>query len=158
MRILLANDDGIHAPGIHAVKAAREELGEVFVVAPERPRSAAGHAITLHKPLRITETTLNDGTAAWAVSGTPTDCTTLGFDVIMEQKADLVFSGINAGPNLGWDVTYSGTVAAAIEGAILGYPAFAISVAGEGGVSDFAPAAAFARRLAEQIRDRGIDR
>lgn len=158
MRILVTNDDGIHAPGILALKQALEPLGEVFVVAPERPRSAAGHAITLHKPLRITETTLNDGTLAWAVSGTPTDCATLGFDVIMEQKADLVFSGINAGPNLGWDVTYSGTVAAAIEGAILGVPSVAISLAGETRPFEYTASAAFARRLAEKVAAEGMER
>jgi 5'-nucleotidase len=157
MRILVTNDDGINAPGILALKQALDPLGEVYVVAPERPRSAAGHAITLHKPLRITETTLVDGTTGWAVSGTPTDSACLGFDVVMEGSADLVFSGINAGPNLGWDVTYSGTVAAAMEAAILGIPAVAISLAGEGGPYDFGPAAAFARRLAEQVARHGMD-
>lgn len=123
MRILLTNDDGIHAPGIHALKTTLDALGEVFLVAPERPRSAAGHAITLHKPLRITPLTLPDGRKAFATNGTPTDCVTLGLDVLMEGRCDLVVSGINAGSNLGWDLTYSGTVAAAIEGAVLNVPA-----------------------------------
>lgn len=158
MRILVTNDDGINAPGILALKQALDPLGEVFVVAPDRPRSAAGHAITLHKPLRITETTLLDGARGWAVSGTPTDSTCLGFDVVMEGRADLVFSGINAGPNLGWDVTYSGTVAAAMEGAILGVPGVAISLTGERDPFDFGPAAAFARKLAEQIAEHGMER
>lgn len=152
MRILLTNDDGIHAPGIHAVKAALESLGEVVMIAPERPRSAAGHAITLHKPLRITPMTLLNGVQGYATNGTPTDCVTLGFDVVMEGKCDLVVSGINAGPNLGWDLTYSGTVAAAIEGAVLGIPSFAISVVAEHGVEiDYGPAAAFAAKLATQL-------
>src|SRR2546422_2490428 len=98
MRILLTNDDGINAPGILALKRAMEPLGEVIVVAPERPRSASGHAITLHKPLRINEVELPDGTTGWSTSGTPSDCVTLGFDVVMEGRADLVVSGINAGP------------------------------------------------------------
>ncbi len=157
MRILVTNDDGIHAPGILALKQALEPLGEVFVVAPERPRSAAGHAITLHKPLRITETALLDGSRGWAVSGTPTDSACLGFDVVMEERADLVFSGINSGPNLGWDVTYSGTVAAALEAAILGVPAIAISLAGESGPFDYSAAAQFARKLAGQVAEHGME-
>lgn len=152
MRILLTNDDGIHAPGINAVRDALAEIGEVFMVAPERQRSAAGHAITLHKPLRITPLTLLNGQKGFATNGTPTDCVTLGYDVVMESKCDLVVSGINAGPNLGWDLTYSGTVAAAIEGAVLGIPSFAISVAAEHGVEiDYAPAAKFAVQLAKQL-------
>jgi len=152
MRILLTNDDGIHAPGINAVRDALAEIGEVFMVAPERQRSAAGHAITLHKPLRLTPLTLLNGQKGFATNGTPTDCVTLGYDVVMESKCDLVVSGINAGPNLGWDLTYSGTVAAAIEGAVLGIPSFAISVAAEHGVEiDYAPAAKFAMQLAKQL-------
>lgn len=154
MRILLTNDDGIYAPGIHAMKTALEALGEVFMVAPERPRSAAGHSITLHKPLRVTPMTLPNGMQGWAVSGTPTDCVTLGYDVVMESRCDLVVSGINNGPNLGWDLTYSGTVAAAFEGAVLGIPAIAVSVTAQGipGDSiDFQPAAAFVAQLARQL-------
>src|SRR5581483_1096161 len=157
MRILLTNDDGIHAPGLHALKAALDTLGEVWMVAPARPRSAAGHAITLHKPLRITPVALPNGTTGYATNGTPTDCVTLGFDVLMEGRCDLVVSGINAGPNLGWDLTYSGTVAGAMEGAVLNIPAFAISVCVDSGtvdlsgIVDFGPAAAFAVRLARQI-------
>src|SRR2546425_5890909 len=106
MRILLTNDDGINGPGLHALKRALDSLGEVFVVAPERPRSASGHAITLHKPLRIDEVKLPDASRGWATNGTPSDCVSLGLDVVLEGHADLVVSGINAGPNLGWDVTY----------------------------------------------------
>lgn len=155
MRILLTNDDGIQAPGILAVKAALETIGEVFVVAPERQRSAAGHSITLHKPLRLTPVTLPDGSAGYASNGTPTDCVTLGYDIVLGGKCDLVVSGINAGANLGWDLTYSGTVSAAIEGAVLGVPAFAISVVLESGGPnpiDFGPAARFACRVARQMR------
>jgi 5'-nucleotidase len=154
MRILLTNDDGIYAPGILAARAALAALGEVFLVAPERPRSAAGHAITLHKPLRITPMTLPDGAKGHATSGTPTDCVTLGVDVVMQGRCDLVVSGINSGPNLGWDLTYSGTVAAAFEGAVLNLPAIAISLAFERGNAeemDFRPGAAFLARLAQQL-------
>jgi 5'-nucleotidase len=157
MRILLTNDDGIHAPGIFALKESLSGIGEVFVVAPERPRSASGHSITLHKPLRLTETTLPDGGKGWAASGTPTDCVTLGWDVVLEDRVDLVVSGINAGPNLGWDVTYSGTVAAAIEGVILGAPAIAVSVAAEEDELDYGPAARFTAQLARQIGSHGLE-
>ncbi|HEX5322185.1 MAG TPA: 5'/3'-nucleotidase SurE [Capsulimonadaceae bacterium] len=129
MRFLLTNDDGVHAPGIFALKQALEPLGEVFVVAPERPRSAQGHAITLHKPLRLTETLLSDGARAYASNGTPADCVTLGVQEIMGDKVDYVFSGINHGPNLGWDVHYSGTVSAAFEAVMIGYRSAAFSVA-----------------------------
>lgn len=158
MRILLTNDDGINAAGIHALKAALDPLGEVFIVAPERPQSASGHAITLHKPLRIDEVELPDGSRAWATNGTPTDCVSLGFDEILEGRVDLVVSGINAGPNLGWDVTYSGTVAGAMEGAILGAAGIAVSVAGDRGPYEYQPAAEFTRQLAERVRDHGLDR
>ena len=154
MRILLTNDDGIHAPGILAARSALDAIGEVFMVAPERPRSAAGHAITLHKPLRITPMTLPNGAKGFATNGTPTDCVTLGVEVVMEGRCDLVVSGINAGANLGWDLTYSGTVAAAIEGAVLNIPAIASSlVLDRGGLeeADFGPAAAFLARLALSV-------
>lgn len=154
MRILLTNDDGIHAPGIFAAKQALDALGEVFVVAPERPRSAAGHAITLHKPLRIAKLTLPDGSMGYSTSGTPTDCVTLGTEIVMERKCDLVVSGINSGANLGWDLTYSGTVAAAIEGAVLRYPSIAVSLAFEEKLTaalDFRAAAAFTAKLVLQL-------
>jgi 5'-nucleotidase len=162
MRILLTNDDGILAPGILAVKAALDPLGEVVMIAPERQRSAAGHAVTLHKPLRITRVTLPDGGQGFATNGTPTDCVTLGFYVLMDQRCDLVVSGINGGANLGMDITYSGTVAAAIEGAVLNAPSFAISVvpAEEGGGEGirFGPAAEFAARLARRFAESSLPR
>ena len=153
MRILLTNDDGIYAPGIRALYTALSPIAEVWMIAPERPRSAAGHAITLHKPLRIVPTTVAEGIEGYACSGTPSDCVTLGLEAIMEGACDMVISGINAGANLGWDVTYSGTVAAAIEGAILGMPSIAISVTLEGGAEtfDFSPAAQFCASLAQQL-------
>lgn len=129
MRILITNDDGVHADGIFALKQALTAIADVFVVAPERPRSAAGHAITLHKPLRIHQVELRDGSRAYGVSGTPADCVVLGAQEVMDGKVDLVVSGINHGPNLGWDVHYSGTVAAAKEAAMTGHPAIAISLA-----------------------------
>ncbi len=146
-----------------ALKVALDPLGEVTVVAPDRPRSACGHSITLHKPLRLSETRLPDGARAWVSNGTPSDCVTLAvLDVLRDQRPDLVFSGINHGPNLGWDLTYSGTVSAAMEGAIFGIPAVAISLAwrfrrmveeeeGPAPPLDFTHAAAYAAELAAYL-------
>ncbi len=157
LRILVTNDDGVTAPGLLALKRSLEALGDVFVVAPERPRSAVGHAVTLHKPLRLTEVMLEDGSHAWCCSGTPTDCVSIAYDVVMEQRVDLAFAGINDGANLGWDITYSGTVMGALEAAMLGIPTAAISVAGgEGGATHFDAAAAFARDVAVKIVENGL--
>ena len=132
MRILIANDDGIHAPGLRALA---EQLAagdaEVYVVAPDRERSATGHGLTLHKPLRAEPREgLRGVRAAWAVNGTPSDCVKLAFGALLPHKPDLVVSGINRGPNLGPDVLYSGTVSAAIEGSLLGATSLAVSLAG----------------------------
>lgn len=130
LRILLSNDDGIQAPGLFAMKVALERAGHtVTVCAPDRPRSASGHAITLHKPLRMKQAPFSDGTLGYAVSGTPADCVTVGLVEVVKNEIDMVISGINHGPNLGWDVTYSGTVSAAMEAVINGFPAIAVSVA-----------------------------
>lgn len=124
MRILIANDDGVHSPGIQALASAMESLGEVTVVAPHRERSTAGHSLTLHKPLRIEEV----APRRFATSGTPADCIYLGIREILKGKPDLILSGINAGANLGTDIYYSGTVAAAREGALLNIPSYAFSL------------------------------
>lgn len=97
MRILLTNDDGVQAAGLHAARRALGRIGEVFVVAPERPRSAVGHSITLHKPLRLTAVTFPDAAEGFACNGTPADCVALGYEVVMSGRCDLVVSGINAG-------------------------------------------------------------
>lgn len=152
LRILVTNDDGIHAPGIFALKQALDAAGHtVTVCAPDRPRSASGHAITLHKPLRISEVPLRDGTIGYAGSGTPADCVTLGVLDVLQNDVDLVVSGINHGPNVGWDVTYSGTVSAAMEAVIIGVPAFAVSVASYAKEIHWAGAAHFAARLASRL-------
>jgi 5'-nucleotidase len=153
MRILITNDDGVHADGIFHLKEALSQLSDVFVVAPERPRSAAGHAITLHKPLRLHDVTLRDGSHAYAASGTPADCVVLGAQVVMQHKVDIVVSGINHGPNLGWDVHYSGTVAAAKEAAMIGYPSVAVSVASYAREIHYKPAAAFTARFVAWLKD-----
>jgi 5'-nucleotidase len=127
MNILLTNDDGVHSAGLLALKQALEGLAEVTVVAPDRPRSACGHAITLHKPLRVATVKMADGSDAVATTGTPSDCVMLALRSLLPEPPDLVVSGINDGPNLGWDLTYSGTVTAAMEASIAGIPAVAIS-------------------------------
>lgn len=168
MRILITNDDGVMAEGLLSLKQALEQVAEVTVVAPDRPRSACGHSITLHKPLRLAEATLPDGTPAWTGSGTPSDCVTLGLlDVLKDNPPDLLFSGINHGPNLGWDLLYSGTVSAAMEGAIAGVPSVAISVAwrfrrmveeeeGPAPPIDFTYAAAYAVELAQALQQKPL--
>ncbi len=157
LRVLVTNDDGIHAPGIFALKQGLERAGHrVTVCAPDRPRSASGHAITLHKPLRIKEVALPDGSIGYAGSGTPADCATLGLLEVMKNECDIVVSGINHGPNLGWDVTYSGTVSAAMESVIIGFPAIAISVASYAENIHWDAAANFAARLAPMIAEKGL--
>ncbi len=142
-RILVSNDDGHHSEGLRALVEAVSPLGEVWVVAPETEQSAAAHAISLHRPLRIREVR-----ARWyAVDGTPTDCSYMGINhVLRDRRPDLMVSGINHGPNLANDVTYSGTVAAAMEATILGVPSIAFSLATRRHF-DFSGAARFARAL-----------
>jgi 5'-nucleotidase len=149
--ILVSNDDGIHAPGLTALAAALEKLGEVYVVAPDRERSAVGHALTLHRPLRVDAI----GPRRFAVNGTPTDCVNLAILGILPVRPDVVVSGINNGSNLGDDVTYSGTVSAAMEGSLLGVPAVAVSLIDASGDADYRPAARTAVAVARLLlRDR----
>jgi 5'-nucleotidase len=128
MRLLVTNDDGILAHGIECLIAAAEPLGEVTVVAPDREQSATSHALTIHHPLRP----VSRGDRRWQVDGTPTDCVMLAIEALMPTRPDFVLSGINHGHNMGEDVLYSGTVAAAMEGLALGVPAIAISFAAAG--------------------------
>lgn len=130
MRILISNDDGIEAEGINQLILCLQEDHEIFVVAPDRERSATGHKITMDRPLRVKERVYPGSSArGWAVDGTPADCVKLGLEALIPAPPELVISGINFGPNLGTDVLYSGTVSAAIEGIINGVPAIAISLA-----------------------------
>jgi 5'-nucleotidase len=126
MRILLSNDDGILAKGLKVLEAACAPLGELFVVAPDREQSATSHSLTLHHPLRPVR--LDE--RRWQVDGTPTDCVMLACEALLDARPDVVISGINHGPNMGEDVLYSGTVAAAMEGLALGIPSIAVSFAG----------------------------
>ncbi len=126
MRILLSNDDGILAKGLGVLERACESLGELYVVAPDREQSATSHALTLHHPLRPVRL----GERRWQIDGTPTDCVMIACGSLLEARPDFVISGINHGPNMGEDVLYSGTVAAAMEGLALGIPSIAVSFAG----------------------------
>lgn len=125
--ILVTNDDGISSAGLAALKRGLEPLGEVIVLAPERNWSATSHAKTMHKPLRVTAVTLSDGSQGYTCSGSPTDCVAMAMGGALHVKPDLVVSGINTGYNVGIDVTYSGTVACAMEATILGVPGIAVS-------------------------------
>src|SRR6266481_1752477 len=125
--VVLTNDDGVHAPGLAALERALAELGDVYVLAPEREQSACGHALTLHRPLRPHQL----GERRFAVNGTPSDCVNLAVLGFLPAPPVLVVSGINHGANLGDDVTYSGTVSAAMEGTILGVPSMAVSQEGQ---------------------------
>lgn len=155
MHILVTNDDGIDAPGLVVLNQALAERFETTVLAPSHNWSASGHVKTMHKPLRVGEARLSDGTPALITSGAPSDCVALAFLGIVEKKIDMVISGINRGPNLGHDVTYSGTVTAAMEGAIAGVPAMAVSLDSYG-EADFTLAAQVAARLAEQVQRHGL--
>ena len=132
MRILISNDDGIAATGIKALISRLSQEHDVYVVAPDRERSAAGHSLTLHTPLRVEELEPQYGAKrVWVTSGTPGDCIKLGICAVLEQGElpNIVISGINHGPNLGTDILYSGTVSCAMEGAMLDYPSIAVSLA-----------------------------
>ena len=128
MRILLTNDDGIYTKGIEVLAAHLRTIAQVTVVAPDHERSAAGHAITLWDPLRVTTVDRNGAFFGHAVDGTPADCVKIAVQRLMKRKPDLVVSGINLGPNTGVNVIYSGTVSAALEGAVLGIPSMAVSL------------------------------
>ena len=152
-RILVTNDDGIYSEGIRKLATALESVGDVMIVAPDREQSAASHALTLNRPLRLLQLKEKE----WIVDGTPTDCVNLAvLSLFREQKPDLVLSGINFGPNLGDDVTYSGTISAAFEGALLNIPSIAFStLVGKGFSFDRGAsfAASLARRILEQERN-----
>jgi len=151
--VLVTNDDGIYAEGIKVLAEHMAEVGDVVTVAPDREKSAASHSVTLHHPLRVTQIDEH----RYTVDGTPTDCVLLGVLSVLPRRPDILVSGINRGGNLGDDVTYSGTVAAAFEGTLLGVPSFAISVI-ERIDTRFEFAAEFAVRLSNLILDNDCGR
>lgn len=155
MKLLISNDDGIFALGIRTLADTLAAAGhQITVVCPDRERSATGHGLTLHKPIRAeqVEAVFHPAVQAWACSGTPSDCVKLALGALLSDLPDMVLSGINHGSNLGTDVLYSGTVSAAMEGLIEGIPSIAFSLTSFSS-SNFQPAANFARMLLEQIQD-----
>jgi 5'-nucleotidase len=158
MHILVTNDDGIHAPGLQALAMEMRSLGQVSVLAPDHNWSASGHVKTMHRPLRVKETTLLDGSPAWASDGAPSDCVALGLLGFIPEKIDLVVSGINPNANIGHDVTYSGTVTAAMEAAIGGVAGIAFSLHAPDdfqGSLDYASAARVAHRIVSTLIKNG---
>ena len=153
MIILVTNDDGIHSKGIIVLAKALQGIGDVFVVAPDREKSAIAHSLTLHRPLRAEKIRKN----FYAVDGTPADCVHLGVNVILPERPGLVVSGINKGGNLGDDITYSGTVSAAFEATLLGLPSFAISLVSRSHFK-FDVAGRFAARVAQEILKEGLSK
>ena len=150
-RFLITNDDGINSPGLEALVQALSRLAECVVIAPDRDNSAVSHSLTMNRPLRVSR--LKEG--VYTLDGTPTDCVAIGLNKVVSEKPDLLVSGINPGPNLGDDISYSGTVSAAIEGTMYGIPSLAVSLAGEAPY-DFSAAAEVSGRLAEEILLRGL--
>jgi 5'-nucleotidase len=153
MRILLTNDDGIYAPGLKALRLELQKLGAVTVVAPATEQSAAGHSVTLLNPLLVSEVFEDDGKTpiGWAVEGRPADCVKLALLELLPEPPDAIISGLNAGSNAGINVIYSGTVAAAVEGAFFRRTSIAVSLEYDQKIHDFPTAARYARIVIEQI-------
>ncbi len=159
MHILVTNDDGVMAPGLLALAEEMSKIGKVSILAPDRNWSASGHVKTIDRPLRVKEVHLNDTVKAWASDGAPSDCVTLAVCGFLKEKIDLVVSGINPNANLGHDVTYSGTVTAAMEAVIGGIPAVAISLESPEnlvGPANYQPAARIARIVAKSVLRYGL--
>lgn len=148
--ILVTNDDGFESAGIKALSQALAKIGKTITIAPDRDNSAVSHSLTMNRPLFVKE----NGPDSFAVDGTPTDCVVIGIHKILKTKPDLLVSGINAGPNLGDDISYSGTVSAAVEGTMYSIPSMAVSLAGNS--SNYTNAANIAAELATIILDKGL--
>jgi 5'-nucleotidase len=158
MHILVTNDDGVNAPGLLALVKEMRTLGRVSVLAPDHNWSASGHVKTMHRPLRVKETSLADGSTAWASDGAPSDCVALGLLGFIPEKIDLVVSGINPNANIGHDVTYSGTVTAAMEAYIGGVAGMSFSLHAPEeiqGQLDYAPAARVANQIISKLSKDG---
>ena len=156
--ILITNDDSIHAPGLHNLVAAVKDLGKVVVVAPEKPQSGMGHAITIGQPLRLHSVNLMDGVEAYSCSGTPVDCVKLAVDKVLHKKPDICLSGINHGANHSINVIYSGTMSAALEASIENIPSIGFSLLDFSMEADFSGAQHYARLLVKQILGKKIDK
>ncbi|MFA6468225.1 MAG: 5'/3'-nucleotidase SurE [Bacteroidota bacterium] len=156
LSILVSNDDGILSEGLGALVNELQSIADVTIVAPDSQQSAVGHAITVHRPLRVREVKKDGKFFGYAVDGTPADCVKLAIRSVMKSKPDLVISGINHGSNTAISVIYSGTVSAATEGTILGIPSFAMSLTTFEANADFSYAAKFARNLALKVVENGL--
>lgn len=157
MKILITNDDGIHAQGINVLVQQLSQIAELYLVAPDRERSGTGHSITVFDPIKVVKTSFPGVKQAWIVGGTPVDCVKIAIARLVEEKIDLVISGINHGFNLGSDVLYSGTVSAAAEAVIMGCPSLAISLGSDDDESDFSFAANFTKQLVVSLKHWGIE-
>lgn len=157
MRILITNDDGIKAEGIITLASLLEKEHDITVIAPDVQRSACGHSITIYKPLTIKEVKIEGlNSKCYSVDGTPADCVKIGINKIIEDKVDVIISGINNGLNVGTDVLYSGTVSAAIEGAIYNVPSIAVSIDRENGKINYYSAAMFIKEMLKKIDVKNI--
>ena len=158
MRILVTNDDGISAPGIRNLVEAVQGLGKVIVVAPDKPQSGMGHAITIGQPLRLTKVKFFGDVEAWSCSGTPVDCVKLAVDKVLHQKPDLCLSGINHGANHSINVIYSGTMSAAVEAAIESIPSIGFSLLDHSIDADFTASIKYARVIVQQMLKSNLDK
>lgn len=156
--ILVSNDDGIFSPGIKALAEVASEFGDVYIVAPDKEQSAVGHSITIQVPLRSSKFTVADRFEGEAVNGTPADCVKLAHGQLLDRKPDLVVSGINHGSNAGINIMYSGTVSAATEGTILGYPSIAVSCTDFDENADLRGCQEAARRVISYVLNNGLPR
>ena len=156
--ILITNDDGIMAPGIHNLVEAIKDLGKVVVVAPDKPQSGMGHAITIGLPLRLHPVTIFEGVEAWQCSGTPVDCVKLAVDKVLRRKPDICISGINHGANHSINVIYSGTMSAAVEAAIESIPSAGFSLLDHSVEADFTGARKYARLVVQQMLKTKLDK
>ncbi|GAB5409471.1 MAG: 5'/3'-nucleotidase SurE [Balneolaceae bacterium] len=154
--ILVSNDDGIYSNGIKALAEVASEFGEVIIVAPDRQQSAVGHAITIELPLRAQKIKVANKYEGYAINGTPADCVKLAHDQLLDVKPDLVLSGINHGSNAGINILYSGTVSAATEGTVLGYPSIAVSCTDYSEEAELSGAQEAVRRAVKVVLDRGL--
>lgn len=154
--ILVTNDDGISAKGIRTLYENVQDFGDVVIVAPDSPQSGMGHAITIHDPLRLNPTDIYGDITALACTGTPVDCVKLAIYEVMKRKPDLLVSGINHGYNTATNVLYSGTMSAAVEGAMEGIPSIGFSLGEFGPNADFSQTGAVVRRLVQEVLDKGM--
>jgi 5'-nucleotidase len=154
--ILVVNDDGITAPGIRALVDMVKSFGKVVVVAPEKPQSGQGHAITLHKPLRLKKSDVFSDVEAYSCSGTPVDCVKLAVDKVLHRLPDLCVSGINHGSNSSINIIYSGTMSAAVEAALEGIPSIGFSLCDHSYDADFAPSVAMGSKIVQQVMENGL--